>query len=162
VGADRSGDLSEDLSRDASGDTRCARSQRTVGLPYSRAAVPLARRQIVTDLSDRQLPEQVVEEAESVVAELVGNAVRHATSLPDGTVRLHWATRDDVVEIEVTDGGGPTRPMPQRPAELAGSGRGLRIVRSLAHEWGILGGSAAQPGYTVWASVGGPSRRRSF
>jgi anti-sigma regulatory factor (Ser/Thr protein kinase) len=104
----------------------------------------------------------VVEEAESVVAELVGNSVRHATPLPDGTVRLHWYIRDSVVEIEVTDGGGRTRPSAQRPADFAVSGRGLRIVRSLAHEWGVLEGSTAQPGLTVWASVGGPSRRRTF
>ena len=134
----------------------------TVQLPYSPAAVPLARRHVVDDLARRRLPRQVVEEAESVVAELVGNAVRHAASLPDGTVRLHWFSRDGVVEIEVTDGGGRTRPAPLRPTEFASSGRGLRIVRSLAHEWGVLQGPANQPGHTVWASVGGPSRRRSF
>jgi anti-sigma regulatory factor (Ser/Thr protein kinase) len=137
-------------------------NQRTVRLRFGRAAVPLARQQIVADLRARQVPVEVVEEAESVVAELVANAVRHASSLPDGTVRLHWFTRDDVVEIEVTDGGGRTRPSPLRPAELSVSGRGLRIVRSLAHEWGVLDGSPARPGRTVWASVGGPSRRRIF
>jgi serine/threonine-protein kinase RsbW len=137
-------------------------AQRTVRLPYGRGAVPIARRRLVADLAARRVPRQVVEEAESVVAELVGNAVRHASSLPDGTVRLHWFTRDEVVEIEVTDGGGRTRPAPLRPAEFAVSGRGLRIVRSLAHEWGVLDGSPAQPGHTVWASVGGPSRRRTF
>ena len=37
-------------------------------------------------------------------------------------------------------------------------GRGLRIVRSLAHEWGVI---EDPNGRTVWASLGGPSRRRS-
>jgi serine/threonine-protein kinase RsbW len=106
-------------------------NQCTVRLPYGRGAVPLARRQLVADLAARRVPPQVVEEAESVVAELV------------------------------TDGGGCTRPAPLRPADFAVSGRGLRIVRSLAHEWGVLDGSPAQPGHTVWASVGGPSRRRT-
>jgi anti-sigma regulatory factor (Ser/Thr protein kinase) len=144
-------------------DPSAARAaDRTLGLPHSRAAVPIARREIVTDLSARRLPERVVDEAESVVAELVGNAVRHAAGLADGTVRLDWSIREDVVEIAVTDGGGPTRPAPRRPAQLAVSGRGLRIVRSLAHEWGVIGGPPAQRGHTVWASVGGPSRRRSL
>ena len=139
-----------------------AANQRTVRLMFGRSAVPLARREIVDDLSARRVSQQVIDEAESVVAELVGNAVRHASSLPDGTVRLHWFTRDGVVEIEVTDGGGHTRPAPLRPPELAVSGRGLRIVRSLAHEWGVLDGPPSRPGHTVWASVGGPSRRRTF
>jgi anti-sigma regulatory factor (Ser/Thr protein kinase) len=114
---------------------------------------------VVADLSARGLSQQVVDEAESVAAELVGNAVRHAAALPDGTVRLHWQVRDGVVEIEVTDGGGQTRPQPLPPSMLSSSGRGLRIVRSLAHEWGVLESSG---GRTVWASVGGPSRRRAY
>jgi len=31
-------------------------------------------------------------------------------------------------------------------------------VRSLAHEWGV---AEDRYGHTVWASLGGPSRRRS-
>jgi serine/threonine-protein kinase RsbW len=135
--------------------------ERTVGLPHDRIAVPLGRRAVVADLTTRGLPEDVVDEAERVVAELVGNAVKHAWALPDGTVRLHWSVHEDVVELEVTDGGALSRPVPQRPAELAGSGRGLRIVRSLAHEWGVLDAAPHRPGQTVWASVGGPSRRRA-
>jgi serine/threonine-protein kinase RsbW len=135
-----------------------SRRVRTVRLPFSPTAVPLARAQVVAHLTELGLERPVVEEAESVVAELVGNAVRHASPLADGTVRLHWQSRDGMAEIEVTDGGGSTRPMPQRPSRYAVSGRGLRIVRSLAHEWGVI---TAAPGHTVWASVGGPSRRRA-
>ena len=40
----------------------------------------------------------------------------------------------------------------------ASSGRGLRIVRSLAHEWGV---GDDKHGVTVWATLGGPSRRRA-
>ncbi len=133
--------------------------QRTVRLPFGRGAVPQARRQLVADLAGRRVAPEVVDEAESVVAELVANAVRHATCLPDGTVRVHWQTRDGVVEVEVTDGGSMTHPQPLPPSQYSVSGRGLRIVRSLAHEWGVVDGS---PGHTVWASVGGPSRRRAY
>jgi serine/threonine-protein kinase RsbW len=136
--------------------------QRTVRLPYGRDAVPQARERIVADLQARGITRQVVEEAESVVAELVSNAVRHASPLTDGTVRLHWQVRDGVVEIEVSDGGGATRPRAMPPSQLGSSGRGLRIVRSLAHEWGVVPGHPGAPGCMVWASVGGPSRRRAY
>jgi anti-sigma regulatory factor (Ser/Thr protein kinase) len=135
-----------------------ATSQRTVRLPHGRLAVPRAREQVVADLTARGLSRPVVEEAESVAAELVSNAVRHASALADGTVRLHWQVREGVVEVEVTDGGGQTRPQPLPPSTWSASGRGLRIVRSLAHEWGVLESTS---GRTVWASVGGPSRRRA-
>ena len=56
------------------------------------------------------------------------------------------------------EGGGDDIPMPKPKSEWVNSGRGLRIVRSLAHEWGV---SYERNGRTVWASLGGPSRRRA-
>jgi two-component sensor histidine kinase len=92
------------------------------------------------------------------VSELVANAIRHARPLADGAIRVHWKVKNNVVEVEVSDGGGPTTPRPAPPTMWAPGGRGLRIVRSLAHEWGVID----EPhGRTVWASLGGPSRRRS-
>ena len=55
---------------------------RTLRLPFGRGAVPQARRQLVADLAGRRVAPEVVEEAESVVAELVANAVRHADAPP--------------------------------------------------------------------------------
>ena len=40
-----------------------------------------------------------------------------------------------------------------QPAVYATRGRGLRIVRSLAHEWGVLD---EDRGRTVWVCLGGP------
>jgi serine/threonine-protein kinase RsbW len=145
-------------------------ASRTVRLPFGRTAVPTARAQVVTDLRDLGVARPVVEETESVVAELVANAVRHASALSDGTVRVRWQVRAGIVEVEVTDGGGSTCPRPLPLTEYGASGRGLRIVRSLAHEWGVIGGEPGHgaghsqnlsQGQTVWASVGGPSRRRA-
>lgn len=133
-------------------------ASRTVRLPFARTAVPMARARVVNELRELGVAQHVIDETEHVVAELVGNAVRHAAPLADGTVRMRWQARGDVVEVEVTDGGGRTDPRPLPPSQLGVSGRGLRIVRSLAHEWGVVGGP---PGQTVWASVGGPSRRRA-
>lgn len=130
---------------------------RTLRVPHHAASVPQTRRALVADLRARDVPAQVVDEAEIAVSELLGNAVRHASPLPDGAVRVHWMVRGGVVELDVTDGGSSTEPKPVHAGTYATSGRGLRIVRSLAHEWGVLD---EDRGRTVWVSLGGPSRRR--
>jgi serine/threonine-protein kinase RsbW len=132
--------------------------KRTLRLQWAPAAAPRIRRELVEDLVSRQVTPEVIDEAEIVVSELVANAIRHARPLADGAIRIHWKVKNNVVEVEVSDGGGPTVPRPAPPAMWAPGGRGLRIVRSLAHEWGVID----EPnGRTVWASLGGPSRRRS-
>lgn len=132
--------------------------KRTVRIPWAPSAAPRIRRALVEDLVAREIPAAVVDEAEIVVSELVANAIRHARPLADGAIRVHWKVKNNVVEVEVSDGGGPTIPKAAPPTTWAPGGRGLRIVRSLAHEWGVLDDSN---GRTVWASVGGPSRRRT-
>jgi anti-sigma regulatory factor (Ser/Thr protein kinase) len=131
---------------------------RTVRVPWASSAVPGIRRTIVADLVVRGVSAEIIDEAEIVVSELVANAIRHARALPDGTVRVHWKVKNDQVEVEVSDGGGPTQPRPAPRSAWTAAGRGLRIVRSLAHEWGV---QEDRGGRTVWAALGGPSRRRS-
>lgn len=131
---------------------------RTVRMPWSAHVAPQIRRTLVDDLTGLGVSAQVIDEAEIVVAELVSNALRHARPLTDGTLRVRWKTKAGVVEVEVSDGGGPSTPRPAPPALWSSSGRGLRIVRSLAHEWGV---AEEKHGRTVWASLGGPSRRRT-
>lgn len=131
---------------------------RTVRLKWSIESVPRIRHAIVDDLSDGSVSEEIIDECELVVSELVANAIRYGRPLPDGTVRVHWKVRSPRVEVEVTDGGGDGVPMPKPKVEWASGGRGLRIVRSLAHEWGV---TDERQGRTVWASLGGPSRRRA-
>lgn len=130
---------------------------RTARIPWGADASAEARRVVVADLEARAIPESVVDEAELVLSELVANSLRHASPLSDGTIRVHWKAKNDIVELEVSDGGGLTVPSVRRPAPWAPSGRGLRIVRSLAHEWGVMEDRGV---ITVWAAVGGPSRRR--
>jgi len=131
---------------------------RTVRVPWTAPAVPKIRRVVVADLEGRDVDQDIVSEAEIVVSELVANAIRHAKPLADGTIRVHWRVKAGVVEIEVSDGGGPSTPKPAPRSVWASTGRGLRIVRSLAHEWGV---TEERHGRTVWASLGGPSRRRT-
>lgn len=132
---------------------------RTVRLPHVLYAVRDARRIIVSDLSRRGIDPMVVEESEAVVSELVANSVRHARPLADGCVRVRWKVKGGAVEVEVRDGGGTNTPHPVRPSVWSVRGRGLRIVRSMAHEWGV---QDERNGRTVWAALGGPSRRRRF
>ena len=133
-------------------------SGQVVRAPWAASSVAHVRHALVLDLRARGIPEQLVDEAEIVVSELVANAVRHANPLADGTMRVKWKVRGTVVEIDVTDGGGPTAPRPAPRAVWSPAGRGLRIVRSLAHEWGVV---EDRGGVTVWASLGGPTRRRA-
>ena len=137
---------------------RGADASRTIRVPWRAASVAEVRKVLVQDLQTRDVTEGVVDEAEIVVSELVSNAVRHARPLTDGNLRVHWKVKAGVVEVEVTDGGSDSTPRPAPRTIWAPSGRGLRIVRSLAHEWGV---TEDRNGSTVWASLGGPSRRRS-
>jgi anti-sigma regulatory factor (Ser/Thr protein kinase) len=137
---------------------RGADAARTIRVPWRAASVAEVRKVLVDDLQTRDVTEVVVDEAEIVVSELVSNAIRHARPLTDGNLRVHWKVKAGVVEVEVTDGGSDSTPRPAPRTIWAPSGRGLRIVRSLAHEWGV---TEDRNGSTVWASLGGPSRRRS-
>jgi anti-sigma regulatory factor (Ser/Thr protein kinase) len=86
----------------------------------------------------------------AVATELICNAVRHATPLPDGDLSVHCHIRDDVVEFEVTDGGATTRPTVRSLDPEAVDGRGLVIVSALASQWGVREESV---GRTVWARL---------
>lgn len=136
---------------------RAAVRHRTLRVAHHTASVPATRRALVDDLRSVGVAPEVVDEAEIVVSELLGNAVRHADPLPDGRVRVHWQVRGDVVELDVTDAGTGCAPRPQQASPYSTAGRGLRIVRALAHEWGVLDDDR---GRTVWVTLGGPSRRR--
>lgn len=130
---------------------------RTIRVPCAVSSVPRVRRAVVADLRARGLSAELVGESEIVVSELVANSVRHARPLHDGNLRVHWRSSRGAVEVEVTDGGGPTVPRPSPQSAYAPAGRGLRIVRSLAHEWGVRQEDGDS---TVWAALGGPSKRR--
>ena len=152
------GDAAKGRALDEFGGTIGRGQVRTIRAPWGASTVTRVRQAVVTDLRARDLTEQTIDEAEIVVSELMTNAIRHARPLADGCLRVRWKVRGEVVELEVTDGGGDTAPVPAPAAVWVSSGRGLRIIRSLAHEWGVSEDKGAQ---TVWAAVGGPSRRRA-
>lgn len=131
---------------------------RTARLAWDLESVPRIRAEVRDDLAGSTVPEDIARETEQVASELVANAILHGKPLPDGTIRVHWKVRPPRVEIEVSDGGSGKTPAPKPVSEWAATGRGLRIVRSLAHEWGV---SDEDGRTTVWAALGGPSRRRN-
>lgn len=122
--------------------------------------------------------DSVVDDAVLILSELLSNSCRHARPIyesgspgsvrvaprgtsqeahkdtsPGGTtgsVRASW--RIDAqgrLTVAVTDGGGPTRPLPATPSVTAHGGRGLAIIRSLAKDWGVRDAVAGE--VTVWA-----------
>jgi anti-sigma regulatory factor (Ser/Thr protein kinase) len=121
-----------------------------VTLPHTPASATEARRRLVADLRSQGLSPDDIADAELVLAEMIGNAVRHARPLPDGQLRTDWRVDDLRVTLRVVDGGGETSPTVQRSIEQgeAERGRGLAIVAALASSWG-----AQQDGATLetWA-----------
>lgn len=82
-----------------------------------------------------------------LVSELVTNAVIHAGSEVEVTVRL----MDTVARIEVTDASAQAV-TPRDATTEEDSGRGLALVGTLAERWGVR--PAPGGGKTVWFEVG--------
>ena len=121
-------------------------------LPYTASSVGKARRRLIGDLARAGVYEATACDAGLVLSELVSNALRHATPLPGSLVKVSWMLGDEFIEVAVSDGGGPTVPMVNKPAANALGGRGLGIVDRLALRWGVY---TRQDGSetTVWAAL---------
>jgi anti-sigma regulatory factor (Ser/Thr protein kinase) len=121
-------------------------------LPYTASSVGVARRRLIGDLAEAGVYEATACDAGLVVSELISNALRHATALPGSVVRVSWQLSNDCIEVAVSDGGGPTVPIVNKPGANALGGRGLGIVDRLALCWGVY---TRQDGSetTVWATL---------
>jgi anti-sigma regulatory factor (Ser/Thr protein kinase) len=122
-------------------------------LPYTASSVGVARRRLMGDLADAGVFETTACDAGLVLSELISNALRHATPLPDATVRVSWWLDGDCLEIAVSDGGGPTVPAVNEPGSSAIGGRGLGIVDRLSLRWGVETSAGDEGGTTVWAEL---------
>jgi anti-sigma regulatory factor (Ser/Thr protein kinase) len=121
-------------------------------LPYTASSVGIARRRLIGDLARAGVYEATACDAGLVLSELVSNALRHATPLPGSLVKVSWMLGDEFIEVAVSDGGGPTVPMVNKPAANALGGRGLGIVDRLSLRWGIHTQQDG-PETTVWAAL---------
>ncbi len=104
-----------------------------------------ARRLLVDALGGWEPHPDLLSDAQLVVSELASNAVRHARTPFTVTVRCDRAG----VEIAVED-TSPAQPVVCDADPDALSGRGLRLIATLAEAWGIEWTAAAK---TVWARL---------
>jgi len=121
-----------------------------VSMPHERTSVRAARHALAADLAAAGVPEDASQDAMLVLSELVTNAIKHAAPLPSGEITVRWQVRDDLLHIEITDGGAGTRPHASVASLSSLGGRGLDIVRRVSAEWGVREG---EDGVTVWAEV---------
>lgn len=112
-------------------------------LPFRAKSAAIARQRLVdwlTSLDATDGPHR--DDARLVLSELVGNAVRHARPLADGTMRVGWAATPTAIDIAVTDGGALTTPERVDSGASAQSGRGLAIVEILSSRWWVESSSS--------------------
>ncbi|MCX4771193.1 ATP-binding protein [Streptomyces sp. NBC_01260] len=135
-----------------------------MAVPHGPAGVGQARHRMREQLRSHGVSDSVVDDAVLILSELLSNACRHGRPLGrhsdvgEGDVRAAWRVdRTGGLTVEVTDGGGPTRPVPATPSVTARGGRGLNIISALAEKWGVRDDSSGE--VTVWVLVNeGPGR----
>lgn len=138
----------------------------SMAVPHGPAGVGAARRRMREQLRHNGLSDTVVDDAILILSELLSNACRHGrplgrSDIGDGDVRAAWRVdKAGRLTVEVTDGGGPTRPVPSTPSVTARGGRGLNIISALAQDWGVRDSASGE--VTVWVLVTEGHRRDDF
>jgi len=99
------------------------------------------------------IPPGLMDDAELIVTELVGNSIKHAGLRDDDEIRISADWSGTRLRVAVRDRARPAGPAPVagtiRPAAGAESGWGLFIVDRLASRWGT-----DETGY--WFELDGP------
>jgi anti-sigma regulatory factor (Ser/Thr protein kinase) len=108
----------------------------SLNIPFAPESAADVRAALESWLGHRGSAPHVVDDARLVATELVGNAVRHASPLGNGTV-LRWQADDSVLTLSVCDGGGSTEPEQVDAAPYDVNGRGLAIVDALSSAWWV-------------------------
>lgn len=138
----------------------------SMAVPHGPAGVGDARHRMREQLRRVRVPESVVDDAVLILSELLSNAFRHGRPLGhaergEGDIRAAWRVDGTGrLTVEVTDGGGPTRPVPATPSVTARGGRGLNIISALAQDWGVRDSSTGE--VTVWVLVTDGRRHDDF
>jgi len=108
-----------------------------MSIPFSPQSAAEVRQALESWLDHRGSAPHVVDDARLVVTELVGNAVRHASPLGNGTVLVRWEAEESTLALSVCDGGGVSRPEQVDAAPEDLGGRGLAIVDALSSQWWV-------------------------
>jgi anti-sigma regulatory factor (Ser/Thr protein kinase) len=121
-------------------------SRTVLRLPYDGTSARVARRFVEEFVAERTLDGGAGVLC-LIASELVANAILHGAEPVDLTLQC----QDGEVTIEVSD-GDPRIDQVRRRAQVQTerSGRGLRVVESLADRWGTR---PSLPGKTVWATT---------
>jgi anti-sigma regulatory factor (Ser/Thr protein kinase) len=109
----------------------------SLDLPFRASSAAVARHQLGAWLNSLDACAAAREDARLVLSELVGNAVRHARPLADGTLRITWDAGPTGLDIAVTDGGARTPPERRDAGVSDLAGRGLTIVETLSSRWWV-------------------------
>ncbi len=113
-----------------------------VPLPRTPEAAGRARRLLERWLGTRITP-QLLDDARTVLSELVNNAYLHGR----GDIDLRLSLRTDRLRLEVVDQGEGAA-VSVREAGARGGGHGLQLVSTLATDWGAFEGTTH-----VWAEL---------
>ena len=113
--------------------------------------MPAARRLVRSHLQDHGMA-ALVDNAELIVSELVGNVVLHV----GGTVEVAVEVASDEVMLSVTD-GSPLSPHLRVFSRTSSTGRGMRLVHSLSAEHGVR---SSGEGKTIWVRLTPSSSER--
>jgi anti-sigma regulatory factor (Ser/Thr protein kinase) len=132
--------------------------QRTAEYAALPSAAGAARRETVQTLKDWGLL-QLIETAELLVSELVGNAVKHTGVMAEQptyteleglqTILLQLRVERGVLLIQVWD-GDPTLPVLKEADFMSEGGRGLQLVETLSRRWGAY---PVGRGKIVWCEL---------
>jgi anti-sigma regulatory factor (Ser/Thr protein kinase) len=107
----------------------------SMSIPFAAESAGRVREALESWLDHRGSTARVVDDARLVATELVGNAVRHASPLGNGTVLVRWQEEDSALALSVCDGGGSSAPEQVEAAPDDVGGRGLAIVDALSSRW---------------------------
>jgi anti-sigma regulatory factor (Ser/Thr protein kinase) len=120
-------------------------------LPTTHKSAAAARHSVGAVLTSF-VPQYLSERVELLVSELVTNALRHARSSDNSTIRLKLNLTPSKVRVEVEDKGSGFDP-PKKPAQRADqmAGWGLVLVNRLARDWGVVNDG----GTVVWFELDG-------
>jgi serine/threonine-protein kinase RsbW len=104
-------------------------------VPFAPSSVGVARQTLKRWMRERGSSANSIEDARVVISELVGNSIRHASPLPDGSLMVTWKTDSTGLQLSVTDGGSESRPRKVHAPTSAVAGRGMTIVDTLSVSW---------------------------
>jgi anti-sigma regulatory factor (Ser/Thr protein kinase) len=111
----------------------------------AQSSSPRMARQFAVEALEEWDLTRLRDQVEVIVSELVTNAVLHART----TLTLSMTRREDLVRVAVRD-SSRVRPAEPSSQDYRANGRGLRIVKSLATDYGTF---VAPDGKTVWAHL---------